>query len=150
MIHADLTLGNVSAWHYWWLLPRGDVVDTNAALADRSFELAKRTYALGHYARFVRPGFTRIGATDSPAPLVFSTAFESPDEDQIVVVLSSDRSSEMVQEIRVAGSTLAGAEVWVTDSNRTLEITETVDASGESLSVTIPPNSVVTVVMSLG
>jgi O-glycosyl hydrolase len=56
----------------------------------------------------------------------------------------------MVQEIRVAGSTLAGAEVWVTDSNRTLEITETVDASGESLSVTIPPNSVVTVVMSLG
>lgn len=149
MIHADLTLGNVSAWHYWWLLPRGDVEDTNAALADRSFELAKRAYALGHYSKFVRPGFIRVGATDSSASLVFSTAFESPDADRLVVVLSSDRSSEMEQEIRVSGSDLGVAQVWVTDSNRELELEETVNVDGESLVVTIPPNSVVTVVLSL-
>src|SRR5690606_11869878 len=120
MIHSDLTVGQVSAWHYWWLLPRGDVDDTNAALANRRFQLTRRAFALGHFSKFVRPVSVRVEATPSSAYLTFSSAFESPEGDEPVVVITSDRSLELVQEIHVPGSELRAAEMWVTDAERAL------------------------------
>ena len=149
MIHADLTVGQVSAWHYWWLLPRGDVDDTNAGLANKNFELTRRAYALGHFSKFVRPGYVRLEATTSPAYLTFSSAFESPRGDEIIVVISSDRSLELVQEIHVPGSEILSAEMWVTDAERELVPLESVSGSAEAVTVVIPPKSIVTVILSL-
>jgi glucuronoarabinoxylan endo-1,4-beta-xylanase len=149
MIHADLTVGQVSAWHYWWLLPRGDVDDTNAALTNKGFELTRRAYALGHFSKFVRPGYLRLEATPSPAYLTFSSAFESPDGDEIVVVIASDRSLELVQEIHVPGTELRAAEMWVTDAERALVPLEPVSGAADAVTVVIPPKSIVTVILAL-
>jgi len=73
-INEAITAGNVSAWHYWWI---NGLNDDNEGLTGRNgdFQLTKRLFALGNYARFVRPGWVRIGVGGS-APGVLVTAFK--------------------------------------------------------------------------
>ena len=52
MIHDNLVQGNVSAWHYWWLMP--GTGDGNGALT-ANMTLLPRAYVLGNWSRFVRP-----------------------------------------------------------------------------------------------
>jgi glucuronoarabinoxylan endo-1,4-beta-xylanase len=158
-IQVALTRAQVSAWHYWWLLPRTDngIGDTNAALTDPQLRMTKRAYALGHYSRFIRPGFVRLGTNAQWARQVVGSAFRSPDSTTLVVVLVSDRSGALEQKIQVPGLELTSAELWVTDKQRSLErsgdapeITRARDGDGVELHVTLPPNSVVTVVSRTG
>lgn len=149
VVHDDLTVGQVSAWHYWWLLPRGDVEDTNAALADRNFELTKRAYALGHYSKFVRPGYHRVGATRSPVQEVFSSAYSNPNADEVVVVLVSDRTSALEQEVRVNDHAIAHADLWVTDEERALETSNAVSIAEGVAQLTLAPKSLATLVLRL-
>lgn len=148
-IHFDLVQGFVSAWHYWWLFARADVEDTNAALFDRDYQPTKRAYALGHFSKFLRPGATRIEATMVPHSRILSSAYLSDTEDEIVVVLSSERSDDLEQEIRIPGTRITEVEIWVTDEERSLDQISTTEAEGEAVSVRVPPRSVVTVVLSL-
>ncbi len=148
-IHSDLVYGFVSAWHYWWLFARADVEDTNAALFDRDYQPTKRAFALGHFSKFLRPGARRLEATPEPRPSMVSSAYLSDTEEEIVVVLASNRSDPIEQTIEVSGTALGEAEVWITDEDRSLQRTTTSRADGDELVVSVPPRSVVTVVVEL-
>jgi glucuronoarabinoxylan endo-1,4-beta-xylanase len=68
-IHNDLTVGNLNAWHYWWLWAGGTSglynTDTNV--------WTKRLWVLGNYSRFVRPGYMRVStAGDAPSGVLLS------------------------------------------------------------------------------
>ncbi|MEJ6951446.1 glycoside hydrolase [Natronospora cellulosivora (SeqCode)] len=62
VIHADLTLANVSAWHYWLAVSRYDYRDGLIYVNpdNREIEEAKNLWVLGNYSRFIRPGARRI------------------------------------------------------------------------------------------
>jgi len=59
-IHAALTTGNASAWIYWWMVRTG--ATDNQGLHDTTTP-TKRLYVLGHWSKFVRPDFVRLGTT---------------------------------------------------------------------------------------
>jgi hypothetical protein len=71
----------------------------------------------------------------------------------LVVVLVSDKFEPLDQVVRVANMPLTQAELWVTDKDRSLERTDgaslSADASGSGATVhlTLPPNSVLTLVL---
>ncbi|MBW8829881.1 MAG: hypothetical protein JF606_10690 [Burkholderiales bacterium] len=92
-IHEAITSGNVSAWHYWWL---NGLNDDNEGLIGRKgdFQLTKRLFALGNYARFVRPSWVRIGVDGGVAGTLV-TAFKNPASGDFAIVVVNSGSATM-------------------------------------------------------
>lgn len=117
-IHDALVNGPVSAWHYWWLTAsdnEGLLVGSNPA---------KRMYVEGQYAKFIRPGFVRISATEKPASGVTLTAFQSPasvSPRQIVVVGVNSGSGAAALDFALTGVSVDSVVPWITDANQSLK-----------------------------
>lgn len=107
VIHYDLTVADVSSWQ-WWLAvnpynysdglvyinaPSGQV-DVNQCKTDGIVVTSKQLWALGNYARFVRPGMQRvqasIGGLEDPvlaASSLMVSAYRDETHKKIVIVL---------------------------------------------------------------
>ena len=107
VIHNDLTLADVSSWQ-WWLAvnpynysdglvyinaPSG-AIDVDGSKKDGIVVTSKQLWALGNYARFVRPAMQRVqasiaGLTDPvlAASSLMVSAFRDPAAKKIVIVL---------------------------------------------------------------
>ncbi|WP_158796474.1 glycoside hydrolase [Pedobacter sp. L105] len=93
VIHADLTIGNATAWQFWNAYEPGDAnFDTryylialhpNPDFKDGEFKATKNLWAMGHYSLFVRPGMQRI-ETKSDKNLLVS-AFTDKNNKLVVV-----------------------------------------------------------------
>jgi O-glycosyl hydrolase len=102
MIHADLTIANMSIWDYWtamererWsqlnrfylvrLRPSGG--DYGSLTAGGSVIYDKNLWALGNYSFFIRPGYRRVTMTgaDELSGLM-SSAYLAPDSSRLVMV----------------------------------------------------------------
>jgi hypothetical protein len=64
VIHADLTVAEASAWHWWLAVSPYDYKDglvyIDDSKTDGAIRVSKLLWALGHYSRFVRPGMRRL------------------------------------------------------------------------------------------
>lgn len=119
MIHDHLTIAEVSAWHYWWLIPSNDGAG-NQGLASAG-ALTRRAYALGNFSKFVRPGSVRVETSaDSAGASVHVTAFRSEDSARVVIVAINAGNSEQNQTFEVAGAELASVTPWVTSASQAL------------------------------
>ncbi len=86
MMHEHLTKLWMNAWSYWNLTAVGedyadDASRKNPALIQDGVKF-KRGYVLGNYAKFVRPGFTRVEATASPAIRSLRLGVQEPERRQ--------------------------------------------------------------------
>lgn len=102
MIHADLSIANVSIWDYWtamererWsqlnrfylvrLRPTGG--DYGSLAAGGSVVYDKNMWALGNYSLFIRPGYKRIGTTGGDdLNGLMASAYLAPDTSRMVMV----------------------------------------------------------------
>lgn len=64
-------------------------------------------YAVGHYARWIRPGGIRIGAT-SESSQVIVTAFRDPPNSRVVVVAVNNETTEQLLRVRLTGASARG------------------------------------------
>jgi len=87
-IYEDLTIGRVISWQYWIAVSKYNFHDglVYVALNDHEITETKRLWAMGNFSRFVRPGFERLG-TESDLSRVKTTAFQSPDGLELVLVI---------------------------------------------------------------
>lgn len=114
VIHADLTLANAASWQWWLALSANNYKDgliyleKNGKMGENEQNqsggdvLASKTlWALGNFARFVRPGMVRIGTqsnqTDTliTSPLV--SAYRSIDGHQLVLVVVNPGGDTLLQ-----------------------------------------------------
>lgn len=89
VIHADLTIANASAWHWWLAVSKYDYKDGLIYVGetpDSEVEPSKLLWALGNYSRFVRPGMKRVKAETSSEKVLLS-AFK--DAHQLVLVIAN-------------------------------------------------------------
>lgn len=147
-MHQDLTVGNVSAWHYWWLLPRIDAEageDTNAALVYEG-ELTRRAYVMGQFSRFVRPGFVRLAtSTAVPQAGVLVTAFRSAEADRLVVVATNTGRTAVTQRFALDEVRFGEISPWVTSDELALEAMPAIPG-GDGFEYALLPRSVTTFV----
>jgi len=110
-INEAITSGNASAWHYWWL---NGINDDNEGLTGRKgdFQLTKRLYALGNYARFVRPGWVRIGVGGNAAGALV-TAFKNPASGDFAIVVVN-AGSAATRTFSIAGADGSAVSAYVT------------------------------------
>ena len=109
-------------------------------------KVSKRGYVLSQYARFVRPGAIRVGATAKPMNHVFASAYKK--EDSVVVVLiNRDASATKTLNISVPGATsITSWTKYTTSATKNVSNDGEISATNGSFSVTLDKESIVTLV----
>ncbi|HEY6290780.1 MAG TPA: glycoside hydrolase [Terriglobia bacterium] len=120
IIHLDLTLAGVSAWHWWTAVSREDYKDGLIytdwqKLGDpETIYPARLMWVLGNYSRFVRPGMKRIELAGSGHDIrgLMGTAFKDEQGRQVVAVYINLNGD--VQEVQL--ELRLGARAWKLES----------------------------------
>ena len=140
-IHLFLTAAQVNAWHYWWLIP-GNA--DNEGLTDSNGIPAKRFYALGQFARFVRPDFYRINVTNNTGSALVSAYKDSQSSNFAIVAINSS-SVAVTQTFYLTNvSTVTRVVPWLTTGGLSLASQAAVGVTNASFAYTLPAWSVVT------
>lgn len=140
-IHKHLTAGSVNAFHYWWLV--ADTKGTGALLVNG--EPMPQAFALGHFSKFVRPGYVRLDMLAEPESGVSTSAYADPGSDRIVIVAVNELNSAVDVSLRFNHATPLALEPWLTTTDVSLEPQATV-AVTSPFAYTLPPQSITTLV----
>ena len=95
-LHQSM-VANYNAY-VWWYVRR------SYGLLLENGNVSKRGYIMSQYARFVRPGSKRIGATEKPYADVLSTAYLRPDN-KIVLVVVNQGTAQRQLNVSLPGRT---------------------------------------------
>ncbi len=150
VIHSDLVDAQASAWHWWTAISAYDYkdgliyIDKNEQ--DGNFYESKMLWVLGNYSRFIRPGFKRVAigqrSANKAEELKYS-AYTSPDQVQLVLVLINDSAKEK-------SLSLSLPENFATQSFKTYTTSATEDLqfkAVEAQQIAVPAESVMTIVI---
>ena len=153
VIWEDLTILNVSSWQYWVGVADGDYRD-GLIYVNKEKKAARpnrRLWEFGNYARFIRPGFTRIDyKCDDPGvnalrPVVFTGTDDGDGKEKCVLVFIN-RNYDVT--INMAGVGDYGTyEIYTTAGELDLEKTSEGTLSPDT-DFDIKGESIVTVVLS--
>lgn len=105
-IHGDLVYGNAAAWQWWLALSGGDYKDALVYLDMSETEYTPGVYptkilwAMGHYARFLRPGSRRVELIggDLEEGLLVSGWLSAEGKPVAVLLNTSDADQEVALE----------------------------------------------------
>jgi len=87
-VHACLTIADATSWHMFWFAAggNGSLLD----IANGAPAPAPRFWYMGHYSKFVRPGWVRIGTTPTQVTknggTVYISAFKHPTNGKFAIV----------------------------------------------------------------
>lgn len=149
-IQSALTIGEASAWCYWWYGPPYYGNDDNEGLAfvKNNNQKTKRYYTFGNYSRYMRPGQTvvNITGTDQLPEKVLLTASKDNDG-KVVIVAVNETDSEQSIDISIAGGTApASFKPIVTNSSANWKEGSAVSVSDGVLTMALEKMSVTTFV----
>lgn len=109
VIHHDLTIANATSWQWWTALTTYDYKDGLIYLdtddeedlfnrdrmqKDGAFRESKLLWALGNYARFIRPGMKRIAASIQGTNEKISISAYGGSEGDVVIVLTNHQEKD--------------------------------------------------------
>lgn len=123
--------------YVWWYIRR------SYGPMDESGNITKRGYVMAHYAKWVRPGYTKISCTANPASGVYVTAYKSGSK--VVVVAINQNTAITYQPFTVGGATVAGFNRYRTTSTANLT-SDSFTISGGSFGINLPAQSVTTLI----
>jgi glucuronoarabinoxylan endo-1,4-beta-xylanase len=141
---------NVSAWLYWWGAAvsgsRGSLITLD--MKTKTYQLSKRMFTIGHFARFIRPGYHRVDATPNPAPNVFFSAYLDPSGKKLVCVAINDDAVERPFTIQCGSFPATSCTAVRTSNTETHARLPKMDISNGQLAVTTAPLSVTTYIFT--
>lgn len=171
-VHTAITNGNVRAWVWWWGAIEGatgtpPTISDNEALImmdgtiggspPTQINFTKRLFMLGHWARFVRPGFNRVNIVGTLPSGITASAYVNPVNNRVVVVAINENGTPTNLTINTAGgNTLfqhitpyvtSGTAIGNIGTPGNLEKQTIINAtSTSSFTATMPANSIMTFV----
>ncbi len=154
MLHEHVTVLNMNAWNYWAIVHSGEFTqDTDAQRQNPAFIQGgvrfKRGYAMGNYAKFVRPGFMRIDAAPSGTGDVLTTAYSGDDRIVIVAINNGQSVSSQTYSLEGLDGTVSSAVPWVTSDDFALEAQAPVTVTDGSFQYSLPARSVTSLVIDV-
>ena len=137
-IHDCLTTGNMSAYIWWKCLGDANGL-VNAAGVPQI-----RGFMVAQFSRFVRPGFQRIGVTNTDTDAV--SAYKGANGAFAIVVVNSN-STDVAQTFSFTNCAVNSTITpWITSSNLSLAAQSPLLVANSSFAYTVPAMSVVTFV----
>lgn len=147
VIDQRIAVDGANAWLYWLMVGFNNTDDEG--LTSSGGTVAARAYALGQYAKFVRPGYYRIDATHNPQSGVSVSAYQNKSNNTLVMIATNYTGSAVSQTFDItnapAFSTLTPT---TTSASLNLAAQSNVSVSNNSFTYTLPANSITTFVSS--
>ncbi len=142
-MHNDLTKANLNAWHYWWLY----CSNNSGCLYDTSAKVwAKRLWAMGNFARFVRPGWKRVATSGTAPSGVLVSAYINPANNALSIVAINNNTSSANVSFYVSGNAPCSFTPYETSASKSLGQGSAVTVAQSRLTVTLSAQSVTTFV----
>ncbi|HET7545905.1 MAG TPA: hypothetical protein VFK05_38820 [Polyangiaceae bacterium] len=137
-IHSALTIGEASAWLWWWYQAYDQ--NDNEGLAQNKNPgsgLNKRYYVLGNYSKFVRPGYTAVEVGGNSNSDVLLSAYKGTDA-TVIVAINKGSAAATVSIGFSGGSAPASCTPNVTSATENLKAIAAVAVTGGTLSAMLP------------
>jgi glucuronoarabinoxylan endo-1,4-beta-xylanase len=144
LIHDAMTIASMNAWHYWWVYPAS--ADNGALWDFNTKQATKRMWVEGNYARFVRPGFMRVGTTGTAPSGVLVSAYTNPTDGTVAIVAINNNTSATPLSLFISGAAPCSVTPWVTSSSDTLASKTAAPVAKSRVSVMLGAQSVTTLV----
>jgi len=145
-IHSALTVGEASAWLWWWYESYFQNDNEGLAIVQGTSTIARRYFVLGNYSKFIRPGYTAVEVTGNSNADVLLSGFKGPDG-TVVVVAVNKGASQVTLPIAIAGGTApAMMTPNVTSATDNIKPGTAVPVSGGSFMAALASKTVTTFV----
>ncbi len=144
-VHDYLTIAGVSAYCYFWgasIYHRGPISLLGMVADEGRIVRNKRLFAIGNYARFVRPGFHRVEATPKEADGPLVSVFADEGSGQVVAVAINEQETSRALRLRIEGATGTRFECWRTSATEDLARAPSVRAADGILATVLAGLSV--------
>ena len=146
-VHALLTVPEVNAFLYWYMVHRYANCEALITCLDSDgYVINKRAWTFANYSKYVRPGYWRIGATESPYPDSFITAFKDEESGKCVAVCINDSSETHEIDFNLNGFKAQSVSAYRTSATEELADAGKFAVSGNDISVVLNPRSITTYV----
>jgi glucuronoarabinoxylan endo-1,4-beta-xylanase len=146
-IHSAMTVGEASAWLYWWYEAYYENDNEGLARIQGSSTIAKRYYTMGNYSKFVRPGYSAVVVAGNNDANVLLSAYKSEDSATVVIVAINKGTAAATADIGFGGGTApASCTPNVTSATQNLVAGTAVMVTGGRLMASLPSKTVTTYV----
>ena len=150
-IHSALTVGEASAWLYWWYKAYFNNNNEGLGLmmgADiNSAPATKRYYTMGNFSRYIRPDVFHAVQVAGPSPANILVSAYLGDGGEVVIVAINETDAAADVPIAISGGTAPAAMVpYVTSATGNWAEGAPVTVTDGSLPAALPAMSVTTFV----
>ncbi len=139
---SDCMNDQFSAYVYWW----DNDGDTNTVMVLSNGSINKQGYTEGQFAKWIRPGSTRVSATYNPQSNVYVTAYRV-NGGTVIVALNMGTGS-VNQQFIIQNGNAATLEGYRTSSSQSMSDIGSFGVSGGSFTATLTGQSVTTFVQT--
>ena len=143
-IHRAMVVGNFNQYTWWYirrcygLIMEKDFGNKLQIPSNEIGKISKRGYVMSQFARFVRPGAVRVGATANPEKEVFASAYKSKDGDSVIVVLvNRDYKNSKTVTVNVKGADVETFHVYTTSEAKNAKYEGEVEVKNGSVTITM-------------
>ncbi len=143
-----LAIGNFNQYTWWYirrcygLIMEKDFGNKLSIPQNEIGKVSKRGYIMSQYARFIRPGAIRVGATAKPEANLFASAYKSSEGDSVIVVLvNRDYKNTKTVTIDVKGADVQTFHVYTTSEAKNAKDDGEVEVKNGSVTITMDPGN---------
>jgi O-glycosyl hydrolase len=143
-IHRAMVVGNFNQYTWWYirrcygLIMEKDFGNKLQIPSNEIGKISKRGYVMSQFARFVRPGAVRVGATANPEKEVFASAYKSKDGDSVIVVLvNRDYKNSKTVTVNVKGADVQSFHVYTTSEAKNAKYEGEVEVKNGSVTISM-------------
>jgi len=139
----DAMNNQFSAYFWWWV---NDSQTDGTDLVNNNGTIIKPGYILGQFAKWIRPGATRVTSTYNPSSNVYVTAYNSGGN--LVIVAVNTGTGSVNQQFVIQNGSVATLEGFRTSSSQNMADVGGSTVSGGSFTASLPAQSVTTFVQT--
>jgi glucuronoarabinoxylan endo-1,4-beta-xylanase len=144
IVHNYLVQANISAFVYFWGMSKYYEKGTSLIglnLNEHTILVNKRTFTIGNFSRFIRPGYVRMNITYDPCEGIYLSAFKNDKKEFVIVAINDgEEDTEITIDFKSFGCT--SVIPWRTSENENLEQLVPVKANKHYVDLLIERKSV--------
>ena len=143
-IHRAMVVGNFNQYTWWYirrcygLIMEKDFGNKLQVPQNEIGKISKRGYVMSQFARFVRPGAVRVGATAKPEANLFASAYKSAGGDSVIVVLvNRDYKNSKTVTVKVQGADVQTFRMYTTSEAKNAKDEGEIEVKNGEVTITM-------------